>query len=134
MFTQKTVSLSRATLIKSVVFTARCYASAVLSVRLSVTNRSSTKTAKRRIIQTTPHDSSGTSFLMPKISAKIRQGSPPAGAPNAGGVGQNRRLSTKSLAISRKRYKIDAWFLLKSNKKSYALYRMVALPMTLSAH
>ena len=27
--------------------------------------------------------------------------------------------------ISRKRYKIDAWFLLKSNRKSYVLYRMV---------
>ena len=48
------------------VFTARCYASAVLAmgpclsvrvrVRLSVTSRSSTKTAKRRITQTTPHD------------------------------------------------------------------------------
>ena len=30
-----------------------------LSVRLSVTSRSSTKTAKRRITQTTPHDSPG---------------------------------------------------------------------------
>ena len=47
------------------VFTARCYASAVLamalcpSVRLSVrpSVRPSTKTAKRRITQTTPHDS-----------------------------------------------------------------------------
>jgi len=37
----------------------------------------------------------------------------------------------KYLAISRKRCKIDAWFLLKSNRKSYALYRMVTLPMTL---
>ena len=48
------------------IFTARCYASAVLamalclSVRLSVTSRCSTKTAKRRITQTTPHDSPGT--------------------------------------------------------------------------
>ena len=51
-------------------FTARCYASAVLamtlclsvcpSVRLTVTSRCSTKTAKRRIIQITPHDSPGT--------------------------------------------------------------------------
>ena len=47
-------------------FTARCYASAVLamglcpSVCLSVTSRCSTKTAKRRITQTTPHDSPGT--------------------------------------------------------------------------
>ena len=51
-----------------VIFTARCYASSVLamgpclclSVCLSVTSRSSTKTAKRRITQTTPHDSPGT--------------------------------------------------------------------------
>ena len=50
------------------VFTARCYASAVLamgqcpsvSVCLSVTSRCSTKTAKRRITQTTPHDTPGT--------------------------------------------------------------------------
>jgi len=51
-------------------FTARCYASEVLamalcptihpSVCLSVTSQSSTKTAKRRITQTTPHDSPGT--------------------------------------------------------------------------
>ena len=51
-------------------FTTRCYASAVLamalclsvrlSVRLSVTSRCSTKTAKRRITQRTPHDSPGT--------------------------------------------------------------------------
>ena len=45
------------------IFTARCYASAVLalalclSVCLSVTSRCSTKMAKRRITQTTPHDS-----------------------------------------------------------------------------
>ena len=71
----------------SSIFTARCYASAVLamqifidfyramlcvrstshgpvsvclSVRPSVTSRSSTKTAKRRITQTRPHDSPGT--------------------------------------------------------------------------
>ena len=49
-----------------VVFTARCYASAVLamalclSIRLSITSRSSTKMAKRRITQTTTHDSPGT--------------------------------------------------------------------------
>ena len=47
-----------------IIFTARCYASAVLAMGLclclSVTSRSSTKTAKRRMTQTTPHDSSGT--------------------------------------------------------------------------
>ena len=52
-------------LITTSVFTARCYASAVLamslclSVCLSVTSRSSTKPAKLRIKQTTPHDSRG---------------------------------------------------------------------------
>ena len=36
------------------------------------------------------------SFRMPKISAKFDRDHPRAGAPNAGGVGQNRRLSTNS--------------------------------------
>ena len=42
-----------------------------VTVCLSVTSRCSTKTAKHRITQTTPHDSPGTSFLKPKISAKF---------------------------------------------------------------
>ena len=68
------------------IFTARFYASAVLamalcltvclSVRPSVTSRSSTETARRRITQTAPHDTPGTSFLMPKISAKFDRGHP----------------------------------------------------------
>ena len=88
-------------------FTARCYASAVLamalcpSVRLSVcpsvTSRCSTKTAKRRITQTTPHDNSGTlQFPDAKDFREIRPGSPPPRAPNAGWVGQNRRLLTNN--------------------------------------
>ena len=67
-------------------------------VSVSVTSRSSTKTAKRRIIQTTPHDT--------KDLHEIRPGSPPTRAPNAGGVvkiGDFRQIT----AISRKRYKID---------------------------
>jgi len=41
-------------------------------VCLSVTSRSSTKTAKRRITQTTPHDSAEkSSFQRSKISAKF---------------------------------------------------------------
>jgi len=98
-----------------------------LSVRPSVTSRCSTKTAKRRITQTTPHDIPGTLDLR-----EIRPGSPPTWSPNTGGVGQNRRLSTNDRLYLEQRYKIDAWFLLKSNRKSYALYRMVKLPMTLS--
>ena len=65
-----------------------------VSVRLSVTSRSSTKTAKRRITQTTPHDSPGTLVFGAKDLREIPPGSPPTGAPNTGGVGQNRRLST----------------------------------------
>ena len=40
--------------------TSHGHVSVCLSVRLSVTSRCSTKTAKRRITQTTPHDSPGT--------------------------------------------------------------------------
>jgi len=58
------------------------------SVRPSVTSRCSTKTAKRRITQTTTHDSPGTSET--NDLREIRPGSPPTGALNAGGVGQNR--------------------------------------------
>ena len=64
---------------------------------VSVTSPSSTKTAKRRITQTTPHDSPGTQFSDAKDLREIRRGSPPTGAPDAGGVGQNRRLSTNRL-------------------------------------
>ena len=53
-----------------------------------------TKTAKRRITETTPHDSSETLVFWAKDLREILPGSPPTGAPNTGGVGQNRRLST----------------------------------------
>ena len=36
-----------------------------------------------------------------------------------------------SKAISHKRYKRDVWFLLKTNRKSHALYRIVTLPISL---
>ena len=42
----------------------------------SVTSRSSTKTAKRRITQTTPRYLRDSSFLIPKISAKFDRGHP----------------------------------------------------------
>jgi len=46
----------------------------------SVTSRCSTKTAKRRITQTTPHDTPrDSSILMPKISAKFDRGHPVRG-------------------------------------------------------
>jgi len=88
-------SLSLASVKSRLVFTARCYASAVLDMGLcpSVCYKSEfTKTAKRGITQTTQHDSPG--ILTPKISAKFDRGHPYTRAPNAGGVGQNRRLSS----------------------------------------
>ena len=63
-------------------FTAPCCAAAVLAMALcpsvcpSVTRRCSAKMAKRRSTQTTPHDTPGTSFLTPKISAKFDRGHP----------------------------------------------------------
>ena len=89
------------------VFTARCYASAVLAMGLclsvclsvSVTSRSSTKTAKRRITQITPHDSPVTLVFWCQRSLRNSTGVTPTGRqfpPNAGGVGQNRRLSTNN--------------------------------------
>ena len=51
--------------------------SVCVCLSVSVTSRTSTKTAKRRIIQTTPHDSPGdSSFLVPKISTKFDRGHP----------------------------------------------------------
>ena len=54
-----------------------------LSVRPSVTSRSSTKKAKHRITQTTPYDS-------PRTRRRNSNGvTPPTGAPSRGGVGLN---------------------------------------------
>jgi len=83
-------------------FTARCYASAVLamglclsvclSVSVSVTGRNSTKTAKRRITQTTPHDSLGTLvFCCQRYPRNSTVVTPYEGAECRWG-GQNRRL------------------------------------------
>jgi len=63
---------------------------------VSVTRQCSTKIAKHRITQTKPHYSSESLVLCAKDLREIRPGLPPTGAPNAGGVGQNRRLSTNS--------------------------------------
>ena len=65
-------------------------------VCLSVTSRSFTKTAKRRIIQTTPHDSPGSLVFWRQRSPRNSTGLTPTRALNAGGVGQNRRLLTNN--------------------------------------
>ena len=74
------IGLITCSCITCLIFTARCYASAVLAMGLclctSARSRCSTKTAKRRITQTTPHDTTGYSFLVPEISAKFDRGYP----------------------------------------------------------
>jgi len=104
-----------------------------VSVCPSVTSRCSTKTARRRITQTTPHDSPGTLVFGCQRSPRNSTGITPCGGAKYRWGGSKSATFDKLLAISRKRYKIDACFLLKSNRKLYALYWMVTLPLTLSA-
>ena len=66
------------------------------SVSLSVTSRSSTKTAKLRITKKHHTTVQGLWFSEAKDLREIPPGSPPAGAPNAGGVVENRPLSTNN--------------------------------------
>jgi len=75
---------------------ARCTlsSSACPSVRPSDTRQYCTKTAKRRITQTTPCDSPVILAFWRQSSRKIPTGSPRMGAPNRGGIGYNRRFST----------------------------------------
>ena len=109
--------------------TARCYASAVLAMALclSVTSRCSTKTAKRRITQTTPHDSPGTlDFWRQKIFAKFDRGHPlwrlqmQVGWVKIGDFWQITGYISKTV---QDRHMVS----IISNRKSYALYRMVTL-------
>ena len=86
------------------IITARCYASAVLAIGLcpsvclsvSVTSRCSTKTAKRRITKTTPHDTPGTLVFCCQRSPRNSTGVTPYGGAKCRWGGENRRLSTNS--------------------------------------
>jgi len=61
--------------------------SAGISCHPSDTSRCSTETAKRRIMQTTPHNSSGTLVVGRRKYPQNVNGVTPMEAPNAGGVG-----------------------------------------------
>jgi len=63
---------------------------------LSVTSRCSIKTAKRRIAQTTPHDSPVNLIFCCLRSRQNSNGVTPPETPNAGGVGYNWQLSTNN--------------------------------------
>ena len=88
-------------------FTTRCYASAVLamglclSVCLSVTSRSSTKSAKLWITQTTVQDSTGTLVFWRQWSPRNSTGITPCGGAKCRWGGHNRRLSTNNGYISK---------------------------------
>jgi len=122
--------------------TARCYACAVYAMALcpsvclsgcpSVTSRCSTKTGKRRITKITPQDSPGTLVFRSQRSPRNSTWVNPCRGTKCRWGGSKSATFDKYLATSRKRHKIDAWFILKSNRKTYAFYRMVTLPMTLS--
>ena len=111
------------------IFTARCYASAVLAiwpcVCLSVCPSQVGVLLKRLNVGSDEQHHTivqrDSSFLMPKISAKFDRGHPLRGRQMQVGwvkIGDFRQITG---------------FILKSNKKSYALYRMVTLPINLSA-
>ena len=110
-------------------FTARCYACAVQDMALcpsvcpSVTSRCSTK---RTIAKRTLHDSTESLVFWGQRSPRFDRGHPLRG----------RQMQVGWVKIGdfrQKQVKTDTYFILKSNMKSYALYRMVALLMTLSA-
>jgi len=125
------------------VFTARCYASAVLAMGMCLSVSACVCVCLSQVgvllkrLNIGSHKQHHTiaqdsSFLTPKISAKFDRGHPLQGHQMQVGwvkIGDFPRIT----GYISKTVKIDAWFLLKSNRKSYALYRMVTLPMTLSA-
>jgi len=99
-------------------------------VCLSVTLRYCIKTAKRRITQITPHDSPVTLVFWHHTSRRTSNGITPYGGDKCRWGGLKFVTFDEKCAITRKRYKIDAQFLLKSYRKSYVLYQMAMFPMT----
>jgi len=92
---------------------------AIFVLKRDVKLQLTTETAKHRITQTTPNNSLGTrSFLMPKISAKLRRGHPPNivakcrwGRLNAGVVAAHWRLSTRNVVnlVQSQVYDTEQW-------------------------
>jgi len=95
LFWKKKISFYRAML--CIRGTSHGPVSVCVCLSVSVTSRSSTKTAKRRITQTTHTIPQGLYFSDAKDLREIRPGSPLTRAPNANGVGQNQRLSFRQI-------------------------------------
>ena len=121
----------------SPIFTARCYASAVLAISLCPSVCPSQVGVLLTRLNVGSHKQHHTIAQGTVVFRSQRSPRNSTGVTSYGGAkcrwGGSKSATFDKSAVSRKRYKIDAWFLLKSNRKSYALYRMATLPMTLSA-
>ena len=82
------------------------------------------KTAKLRITQITPHGSPRNLIFWCQRSWQNSNVITPYGGDKCKCGGLELATFDGKRTTSRKRYKIDAYFLLKSNRKSYVLYRM----------
>jgi len=101
-----------------------------VSVCVSVTLRYFIKMAKRRITQIMPYDSPGNLVIWYQSSRRNSKGITPYEGDKCKWGGLKLATFHEKRAITRKRYKIDAYFLLKSNRKSYVLYQMAMFLMT----
>jgi len=97
----------------------------------SVTLRYCIKMAKRRITEITPHDSTLTLVFWHQSWLQNSKGITPYGGDQCRWGGLKFVTLDEKRAITRTWYKIDVEFLLKSNRKSYVLYRMAMFPTTL---
>jgi len=98
------------------------------SIRLSVTRVNCIKTAKRIIEILSPSDRP--IILVFRHQELLRKSD--GFTPNGGGKYKGIAIFDQYAAISRKRLEIEAYLLSKTNMKSYVLYRMVPLSLTLS--
>jgi len=110
---------------------AKCCRRVSVCVSVSVTLRYCIKKAKHRITQTMPHDSPMTLVFWRQRSRRNSNRITPYGGDEYRCSGLKLVTFEEKRAITRKRYKIDAQFLLKSNRKSYVLYQMAMFPTTL---
>jgi len=119
---------------KTNIYTARRHASAICAVVvcLSVCHTPALyQNGKTEDHAIAPHDNPWNLVFWRQRPWRNSNGITPNGDAKAGGVGYNRRLSTNNNWYNRysKAVQTDALFLLKSNRKSYTLYRMVRLPI-----
>jgi len=118
------------------VFTARRYASAVCAMGLCLSvclSQVGVLPKRLNLGSNKQHHwiAQGLVFWRQK-SPRNSTGVKPCGGAKCRCGGLKSSTFDNQLAISRKQYKIGAQFVLKSNRKSYALYRTVTLPMTLN--